>query len=199
MDTPLSAVNMTLSSSLLNSCMAIASSLVILGLGGCVFLRICLILPRSSSAFPFSNCWHTLSICEMYSLTGGSLVVITKLGPWASTFSCGFSQGGLGEVVYPFNFVVVVLVVDSCCWSCCLYCIAWLGLFQLLFQVVALFQMCHFRSWFLPSPPLWLFEQPPVFISNFSNFFICLTMVFWCLLSLILLMNSWHFSNDILV
>ena len=61
-----------------NSCMAFASSLVMLGLGSCVFLRICLILPLSSSSFPFSSCWHTLSICEMYSLTGGSLVELRR-------------------------------------------------------------------------------------------------------------------------
>ena len=110
MDTPLSAVNMTLSLSLLSSSMAFASSRVILGLGGCVFLRICLISPRSSSAFPFSSCRHAFSICETYSLTGGSLVVIAKFGPRASAFSCTSVRG---------SWIGYVPILSCCCCCCC--------------------------------------------------------------------------------
>ena len=88
MDTPLSTVSMTTSLSLFSSCMAFASSFVMFGLGSCVFLKICLISPLSSYTFPCFSCWHTLSIWEIYLLTGGSLVAIAKLGPWARAFSC---------------------------------------------------------------------------------------------------------------
>ena len=111
MDTPLSAVNMTLSLSLLSSSMAFASSRVILGLGGCVFLRICLISPRSSSAFPFSSCRHAFSICEMYSLTGGSLVVIAKFGPRASAFSCASVRGVLDRLCTHLVLLLLLLLL----------------------------------------------------------------------------------------
>ena len=144
--------------------MAFASSFVMFGLGGCIFLKICLVSPLSSSAFPCFSCWHILSIWEIYLLTVGSLATITKFGPWPRAFSCASVREIFERLWTHFTWLLLLTDVVSV-----IFIVVVVGGgvpgFSLELTVVPF-------NWTFPSPPFWMLEWPPVlFCHKLSNFF----------------------------
>ena len=170
-DTPLFAVSITLPLSFFSSCIALASFFAMFSLGGQMFFKINLISPLSSSAFPCFNCWHTLSVSDMYSLTGGSLVTTAKLGPQTRAFSCTSVRGVLERLQTHLTLLwfAVASDVTSDVTS------------EVSPGVVTSVPVDRY-----PPLPFWMFELPPVFFChNQSNLFFCLSRVLKCLLSLL--------------
>ena len=120
MATPLSVVSIIFPWSFLNSWMAFSSPLLMLGLGGLIFLRIAFVSPHSSSAFPWLSCWHTLSFWEMYLPTGG-LVTTANLGLWP-ILSPGLQLVGFWISYVPTfcPYIPLCSWVVICLWPCCL-------------------------------------------------------------------------------
>ena len=147
MDTPLSAVNTIYSLSLFRSCIAFPSSFAMLGLGGCMFLKICLVSPLSSSTFPCFSCWHTLSIWEIYLLTVSSLATTAKFGPWSRAFSCASVRGVLERLWIHFTLLLFTAVT---------------AVAPVIFVVADVVSGSSIELnavpiyWIFPSPPFWI-------------------------------------------
>ena len=121
MDTPLSVVRMIFSWSLFNSWMAFASSLLMFGLGGWIFMRIDFVSPLSSSAFPCLSCWHILSICDMYSPDQWFLGDYCKIwDPWLELF-VDLQWVGVLTVCVPLSGL---RWLSTCYWCCGCFCVA---------------------------------------------------------------------------
>ena len=169
MDTLLSAVRMILFLSLLSSASAFCSSLVMFNLGGCIFFRMDLISPLSSSASPCFSCEHACSIKAMYSPTGGHLGTTAKFGPCNKTFNCA----SISEVLEMFLTHILLLLVLVLIWES-----------EVLFVPIS--------SW----SPCWVFEQLPLIFlllwHNLWNFDFWHSKVMKCLDSFFSLMKPMH-------
>ena len=186
-DTPFSAVKMILLLSFLSSAKALLSCMVMFDMGGCIFSKMVLISPLSSSASPCLSCDHACSMEAMYSPTGGDLGTMAKLGPCDKIFSCASVRGVL-EMFLSHMLLLLLLLVTSpfaSVWTVLMVSVLFLCS-DLLFTSV--------WSWL----PCCMFEQLPSFFlffwHNLSNLSFCCCRVLKCLDSLFSLINPVYSS-----